>query len=77
MRYAEFAPAHCPLIALLAEQADVADQARTRAEQQVKARKKVADANHKKAEAARQYQDKLRSANDQQRAALKSASEAR
>lgn len=77
MRYSEFVPAACPVAAIIAEQADLADQARKRAEQQVKARKKVADANHKKAEAARQYQDKLRSANEQQRAALKSASEAR
>lgn len=77
MRYEEFAPDDAETIALIAESTDPARAAQKRAEQQVKARKKIADANHKKSEAARQYQDKMRAANDRQREALRAVSKAR
>lgn len=77
MRYEEFAPDDAETIALLAESTDPARAAQKRAEQQVKARKRIADANHKKSEAARQYQDKMRAANDRQREALRAVSKAR
>ena len=74
MRYREIAPDDIALITLISEQTDPAAAAEKHAEQQRKARKKIADANHKKAEASRQYQDRMRAANDRQREALCTAS---
>jgi hypothetical protein len=76
MRYEEIAPDDLAIIALINETTDPARAAQKRAEQQQKARKKIADANHKKAVAARQYQDKMRAANDRQRDALRAVSKA-
>lgn len=63
MRYHEFAkpPGQAP--ANITE-ADAAEAARKAADRQIKARKKISDAQSKKADASRSYQDQMRKADD-------------